>query len=59
MSIYEYDEKKQRRLDREEGIEIGDGSRLIILVQKKTGAFLAMPIRSKSTQDSIIPVDKR
>ena len=47
MSIYEYDEKKQRKLDREEGVQIGieqgieqgipvgDNIRLIILVQKK------------------------
>lgn len=35
MSIYEYDEKKQRKFDREEGIEIGEQTGIIILVQKK------------------------
>ncbi len=43
MSIYEYDEKKQRKLDREEGVQIGieqgipvgDSIRLIIQIQKK------------------------
>ena len=43
MSIYEYDEKKQRRFDREEGreegraegISIGGDVKLIALIQKK------------------------
>ncbi len=35
MSIYEYDEKKQRRLDREEGREEGQELLLIKLIQKK------------------------
>ena len=35
MSIYEYDEKKQRQYDKEEGIVIGDNIRLIIQIQKK------------------------
>ena len=35
MSIYEYDEKKQRKFDREEGQEEGTTLCLIIQVQKK------------------------
>ena len=39
MSIYEYDEEKQRRLDRadgrEEGIELGEIKQQVILIKKK------------------------
>ncbi|MBE5849129.1 MAG: hypothetical protein E7298_03045 [Lachnospiraceae bacterium] len=39
MSIYEYDEKKQRKLDREEGREEGllegQHTKVIVLIQKK------------------------
>ena len=35
MSIYEYDEKKQREFDREEGREEGHKESLIMLIQKK------------------------
>ncbi len=35
MSIYEYDEKKQREFDREEGREEGRAEERILLIQKK------------------------
>ncbi len=59
MSIYEYDEKKQRKFDREEGIEIGDRVRVIIQVQKKVkkGKTLDMIADElESTVEEIKPV---
>lgn len=35
MSIYEFDAEKQRKFDREEGMEKGSYCRLILLIQKK------------------------
>ena len=67
MSIYEYDEKKQRRFDREEGreegleegIEIGNQTRTIILVQKKVKKGKTLDIIAdelESTVEEIKPI---
>ena len=60
MSIlYEYDEKKQRRFDREEGIEIGDSGRLIIQVQKKVAknkTIETIADELETTVDEIRPI---
>ena len=63
MSIYEYDEKKQRKLDQEEGIEIGekigDQTRLIIQIQKKIIKDKALDIIAdelESTVEEIKPL---
>ena len=67
MSIYEYDEKKQRRFDREEGreegraegIPIGGDVKLITLIQKKVikGKTLdAIADELESTEEEIKPL---
>ena len=63
MSIYEYDEKKQRRFDREEGreegIPIGGDIKLIALIQKKVikGKTLdAIADELESTEEEIRPL---
>ncbi len=60
MSIlYEYDEKKQRRLDWEEGIEIGEETRLIAQVHKKISKNRSIEIIAEeleTTVDDIKPI---
>lgn len=59
MSIYEYDEKKQRRFDREEGREEGGDIKLITLIQKKVikGKTLdAIADELESTEEEIKPL---
>lgn len=59
MSIYEYDEKKQRRLDREEGIEDGGCLKLIVLTQKKVVKGKTLDVIAdelETTVDEIRPI---
>ena len=59
MSIYEYDENKQRRFDREEGREEGGNIKLITLIQKKVikGRTLdAIADELESTEEEIKPL---
>ncbi len=59
MSIYEYDEKKQRRFDREEGREEGGNIKLITQIQKKVkkGRTLdAIADELESTEEEIKPL---
>ena len=59
MSIYEYDEKKQRRFDREEGREEGGKIELVTLIQKKVikGKTLdTIADELESTEEEIKPL---
>ena len=59
MSIYEYDEEKQRKLDREEGVGIGVELEKIILVQKKIAKGKALEVVAdelESTVEEIKPL---
>ncbi len=58
MSIYEYDEKKQRRLDREDGRKEGQNTHIIILIRKKVLKGKSLDIIAdelESTVDEIKP----
>ncbi|MBQ6318245.1 MAG: hypothetical protein IJI23_00450 [Lachnospiraceae bacterium] len=58
MSIYEYDEKKQRRLDREDGRKEGENTKMIVLIQKKIIKGKTLDIIAdelESTVDEIKP----